>query len=144
MHTSFRMNLKSTRVNWPNKSHSQTIIARNCMNLIHSKGIRDVSKWSKKMREPLENIYGAANFQQIWSDWIDGYNSLAKRNNGNICRDEIKKIKAKTLIVHGAKDPMIAMEHVPFLRNHIPHNEYGLNTTNNVYDCFDVFSNNDF
>lgn len=86
------------------------------------KGIRDVSKWSQKMREPMEKMYGAE-FPQLWSDWIDGMLQIYRENDGDICKNELKAIRAKTLIVHGAKDPMVAAEHIPFLRNSIKNTE---------------------
>lgn len=74
----------------------------------------------------MENVYGAENFQQLWSDWIDGFKQLYEKNQGNICKEELPRIQAETLIVHGAKDPMIAPEHPPYLRKHIKNNEYGI------------------
>lgn len=91
----------------------------NCLNCFVSKGIRDVSKWSAKMRAPMENLYGVEYFPQLWSEWIDGMKQLCERNNGDICKSELGDIQAKTLIVHGAKDPMILAEHIPFLRKSI-------------------------
>lgn len=86
-------------------------------------GIRDVSKWSAKMREPMEKIYGIEYFPQLWSEWIDGMKQLYERNNGDICSNDLAKITAKTLIVHGTKDPMILPQHVPFLRENIKSTE---------------------
>lgn len=78
------------------------------------------------MREPMQDMYGVDGFQRLWSNWIDGFVALSAANNGNICRDEVSQIQARSLIVHGLKDPMIAAEHVPYLRKHIKHNEYGM------------------
>lgn len=82
-------------------------------------GIRDVSKWSPKMREPMEKVYGIDYFPQLWSEWVDGFLNISKVNDGNICKEQLPHIQAKTLILHGAKDPMIAAEHIPFLRKSI-------------------------
>lgn len=89
----------------------------------NSKGIRDVSKWSKRMREPMEQLYGVDQFPILWSNWVDAFIRIYHENNGNICRNELKEIVAPTLIVHGTKDPMIAAEHIPYLRKHIKQNE---------------------
>lgn len=90
-----------------------------------SLGIRDVRKWSAKMRQPLEEIYGIEGFARLWSDWIDGLNAIARcSEDGDICRKALPLIRCPTLIVHGVKDPMIAAEHVPYLRKHIEHTEY--------------------
>lgn len=85
--------------------------------------MRDVSKWSAKMREPMEKMYGAEYFQQLWSEWVDAMLKLYEKNNGNICKELLGDIKAATLIVHGAKDPMVSSEHIPFLRKSIPSHE---------------------
>lgn len=85
--------------------------------------IRDVSKWSEKMRQPMEEMYGKAGFVQLWSDWIDALLAIYRERNGNICREHLPNIVSPTLIVHGAKDPMIAAEHVPYLQEHIKNTE---------------------
>lgn len=77
------------------------------------------------MRQPLEDIYGAEGFARLWSDWIDGFHAIARCSaDGDICREALPQIRCATLIVHGAKDPMIAAEHVPYLRQHIARTEY--------------------
>lgn len=67
------------------------------------------------MRAPMERIYGIDNFPALWSAWVDGLRNIYERNNGDICKDEVRQVKANTLIVHGAKDPMIDKCHPPFL-----------------------------
>ncbi|XP_065072970.1 valacyclovir hydrolase isoform X1 [Ochlerotatus camptorhynchus] len=81
--------------------------------------IRDVSKWSARMREPMEKVYGTEGFPKIWSAWVDGMINMYKQRNGDICREVLDKIRAPTFILHGAKDPMIVPEHVPYLQNSI-------------------------
>lgn len=71
----------------------------------------------------MEKIYGADGFARLWSDWVDVFVRILKEKNGDICSAELKKIMAPTLIVHGAKDPMIAAEHIPFLLKHIKNTE---------------------
>lgn len=85
--------------------------------------IRDVSKWSEKMRQPMEEMYGKEGFPKLWSEWIDALKAIYTERGGNICKDKLANIKCPTLIVHGAKDPMIVPEHVPFLQNNIKNTE---------------------
>lgn len=77
--------------------------------------IRDVSKWSPKMREPLEKLYGADYFKSTWENWVDTFKKIYHEKNGDLCLKFLDKIKAETLILHGEKDPMLAKLHVPFL-----------------------------
>ncbi|XP_049535344.1 valacyclovir hydrolase [Anopheles darlingi] len=85
--------------------------------------IRDVSKWSARMREPMEKVYGVEYFPKLWSAWVDGLLQIHKECEGDICSRKLSKIKAPTLIVHGAKDPMIIPEHVPYLLNNIKNSD---------------------
>lgn len=82
-------------------------------------GIRDVSKWSARMREPMEMVYGVEYFPKLWSEWIDGMENIYEKNDGNICKDELANIEAETLILHGNNDKMIAAEHIRHLRRAI-------------------------
>uniref|UniRef100_A0A6M2DKN0 Putative hydrolase n=1 Tax=Xenopsylla cheopis TaxID=163159 RepID=A0A6M2DKN0_XENCH len=81
--------------------------------------IRDIKNWSKRMREPLEKLYGEEYFQNAMSQWVDAFKEMYNKNEGNICREYLSKIECPTFIVHGAKDPMISSEHVPYLNKNI-------------------------
>uniref|UniRef100_A0A1L8DBN7 AB hydrolase-1 domain-containing protein n=1 Tax=Nyssomyia neivai TaxID=330878 RepID=A0A1L8DBN7_9DIPT len=81
--------------------------------------IRDVNKWSEKMRKPMEEVYGKEEFPRLWSEWIDAMLEIYEKNNGNICKELLEKIKCPTLILHGEKDPMIMAEHIPYLMKNI-------------------------
>lgn len=82
-------------------------------------GIRDVSKWSVKMREPLEKIYGQEYFKTKWEAWVDTFKDIYAEKNGDLCTKYLQHIKAETLVLHGEKDPMLAKEHVPYLLQNI-------------------------
>lgn len=81
--------------------------------------IRDVSKWSAKMREPLENLYGAEYFKTTWENWVDTFKKIYHEKDGDLCVKFLKDIKAETLILHGEKDPMLHKVHVPYLMENI-------------------------
>ncbi|XP_055523792.1 valacyclovir hydrolase [Wyeomyia smithii] len=83
------------------------------------KNIRDVSKWSPRMREPMEAVYGKEDFPRIWSAWVDGMIGIYEQRNGDICNDLLEHISAPTFVLHGALDPMIVPQHVPHLLNTI-------------------------
>ncbi|XP_066578984.1 valacyclovir hydrolase isoform X2 [Amia ocellicauda] len=82
-------------------------------------GIRDVSLWSERMRKPLEEMYGAEYFVKTWEAWVDGICQFAKKPEGSICRELLPQITCPTLIVHGAKDPMVPNFHPEYLHKHI-------------------------
>ncbi|XP_023309226.2 valacyclovir hydrolase [Lucilia cuprina] len=81
--------------------------------------IRDVKKWSARMREPMEEVYGPERFAKLWSEWVDAVVQFYTKRDGDFCKQEVALLKAPTFILHGKKDPMIAAEHIPYLKEHI-------------------------
>ncbi|XP_033625771.1 valacyclovir hydrolase-like [Asterias rubens] len=80
---------------------------------------RDISKWSKRMRAPMEEMYGAENFQKLWSGWIDGVQNIMVENRTDACMDDCRQITCPTLIIHGEKDAMVPSEHPLYLNQNI-------------------------
>merc|ERR1712127_675603 len=81
--------------------------------------VADVSKWSPRMRAPMEAVYGEEDFPRLWGAWCQAYRDYYSRG-GDICSTRVKEILCPTLIIHGAKDAMVAPEHVEFLHQNIP------------------------
>lgn len=88
------------------------------------KAIRDVQKWSPRMREPMEKVYGVEEFRKLWAAWVDAAAAIYKDCKGDFCCAEVNQVKAPTFILHGKKDPMIAAEHIPYLRERIQGCQY--------------------
>uniref|UniRef100_A0A0A1WSN3 Valacyclovir hydrolase n=1 Tax=Zeugodacus cucurbitae TaxID=28588 RepID=A0A0A1WSN3_ZEUCU len=86
--------------------------------------IRDVQKWSPRMREPMEKVYGVEGFSKLLSAWVDAVVAIYKERKGDFCSTEVTQIKAPTFILHGKKDPMVAAEHIPYLRERINNCQY--------------------
>lgn len=63
--------------------------------------LRDLDKWSERMRKPFEDLYGAEYFKSQWGQWIDAYSRYLHKHQGDIVKDQVKEIKKPTLIVHG-------------------------------------------
>lgn len=45
--------------------------------------VRDVSKWSARMRQPMEEVYGEQVFAKLWEAWVDGIAQFAHRPEGD-------------------------------------------------------------
>lgn len=80
--------------------------------------IRDLSKWSTKMREPLEQEYSKDGLHQLWNSWCDTLEEVYQ-SGGNICKDLLSGIKCPTLILHGIKDSMVPNFHPTYLSANI-------------------------
>ncbi|XP_053715135.1 exocyst complex component 2 isoform X4 [Synchiropus splendidus] len=81
--------------------------------------VRDVSRWSPRMKAPMEEMYGARLFARTWEAWVDSIAQFARRPQGSICVDLLPLISCPTLVVHGEKDPMVPSFHAHFLLQHI-------------------------
>ena len=78
---------------------------------------RDIEKWSKRMREPLEAVYGAE-LGPLWSSWIDSMVKVFERG-GDLCISALPLISCPTLVLHGEKDPLVPPFHPKFLFENI-------------------------
>lgn len=45
--------------------------------------MRDVSKWSARMRQPMEEVYGVQVFAKLWEAWVDGIAQFVHRPEGD-------------------------------------------------------------
>ncbi|XP_050523447.1 valacyclovir hydrolase-like isoform X3 [Daktulosphaira vitifoliae] len=81
--------------------------------------IRDVKKWSPKMRQPFINLYGEEYFAKTWSSLIDAYRAILEENKGDICCGELSKIEAPTLVLHGSQDPLVPIEHPVYIHKNL-------------------------
>ncbi|XP_005525382.1 PREDICTED: valacyclovir hydrolase [Pseudopodoces humilis] len=82
-------------------------------------GIRDVSKWSEKVKKPLEELYGHKYFAETCEAWVDGISRFAENADGNICQQLLPDIKCPTFIIHGEKDPLVPQAHAEYIHKHI-------------------------
>lgn len=86
----------------------------------HIANVSDVSKWSERMRRPMEETYGVDYFPVIWNEWCQAYKAVFDKNQGEICRKRLSQIQCPTLIVHGDKDAMLDAIHPDILKQEIP------------------------
>lgn len=80
--------------------------------------IRDLSKWSDKMKEPLIKLYTEKGLQNMWNDWCNTMDQIYA-SGGDICKTTLKNIKCPTLVLHGDKDPLVPLHHPLFLQESI-------------------------
>ena len=80
--------------------------------------IRNIDTWSPRMAAPLLQIYGEVYFRKLWEDWVDTFVEIYNRG-GDLCKDDLTKVKCPTLIIHGLKDPMVGLEHAEYLHQNI-------------------------
>ncbi|CAL8394537.1 unnamed protein product [Boreogadus saida] len=96
---------------------SNAYVSQQDLSIYHA--ISDVSKWSARMRKPMEDMYGAEVFPKIWKAWVDGISQFTHRPEGSICMELLPHICCPSLIIHGEKDPMVPSFHPQYLLKHI-------------------------
>ncbi|CAL7934698.1 unnamed protein product [Xylocopa violacea] len=83
------------------------------------KQYRNIDGWSEKMRAPLIAVYGEEYLRATWSNWVDAILRIYEKQNGDLCKKSLAKIKCPSLIVQGKKDPLVLFEHSIYLKEHI-------------------------
>lgn len=83
----------------------------------------------------MEDVYGDE-LPKLWSAFIDGYKDAFGANGGRMSEEDLKRIKAHTLILHGAKDQLVSKDHPPLMRKMIRSNEYILFLLCLCHNCF--------
>uniref|UniRef100_A0A8C5PC43 AB hydrolase-1 domain-containing protein n=1 Tax=Leptobrachium leishanense TaxID=445787 RepID=A0A8C5PC43_9ANUR len=81
--------------------------------------VKDVSKWSEKMRKPMEALYGKEYFTKTFEAWVEAMNTFTSRPDGNICQHLLPFIECPALIIHGEKDVMVPPFHPRFIHQQI-------------------------
>jgi valacyclovir hydrolase len=80
--------------------------------------LRDISRWSKRLRETHLQVYGD-DLQPMWSSATDAWLAIIKAG-GDVCMEEARSIACPTLVLHGAKDPLCLPEHPDWFAKNIP------------------------
>ncbi|NP_001233098.1 uncharacterized protein LOC100162536 isoform X2 [Acyrthosiphon pisum] len=83
--------------------------------------IRDIHRCSEAFRLPRFVMYGEKYVSDTWSRLVDAYRKILDDDDGDVCRGELAKINAPTLILHGAKDVLVPVEHGVYLHENIKH-----------------------
>lgn len=72
-------------------------------------GVSDISKWSDRMRKPMEDTYGKEGFTKLWAEFNQAFKDIHGKLDGKICN--LEDVACPTLIVHGDKDAMVDPVH---------------------------------
>lgn len=80
---------------------------------------RNVHSWPDQWRLPQFKMYGEKYVSDKWSEWIDASRTILDNGGGDVCIDALAQIDAPTLILHGAQDVLVAVEHAVYLHKNI-------------------------
>jgi len=84
-------------------------------------GLRDISKWSKRMKDPMIALYGESYFAETIGKWVDAMKNIHHENRGDICMSKLVEIQCPTLLLYGAKDGLVDPQHISVLHSNIEH-----------------------
>lgn len=71
---------------------------------------RDTSAWDKRVLEPYTSVYGEQRFGDMWRRHVDYLLASLELSEKMDISEDLRKIKCPTLVLHGAKDPIINFE----------------------------------
>lgn len=80
---------------------------------------RDVHSWPEQWRLPQFEMYGERYVSDKWSEWIDASRTILDEGGGDVCIGALAQIDVPTLILHGAQDVLVAVEHAVYLHQNI-------------------------
>lgn len=67
---------------------------------------------------PLGAMYGDE-LQTLWGNYVETMKGVYEEAGGNNCVKECALVRCPTLIVHGAKDPVVPQEQIDFFTSQI-------------------------
>lgn len=79
--------------------------------------IRKISAWSPRAAQAMRAVYGDE-LEALWERYVDGQVALFEAG-GDLYREELAKLRCPTLILHGARDPLVPGFHPQFLHRGI-------------------------
>jgi valacyclovir hydrolase len=71
--------------------------------------LRKISNWSPHIAEGLRTLYGDA-LDELWDRYVDGQEALFQAG-GNLYRGRLAELRCPTLVLHGARDPLVPAFH---------------------------------
>lgn len=91
-------------------------------------GIRDIRKFNPKFKKAFEEVYGSeAALQELWDKYTDSVSATyyyhARKNSGEWCDEEMRRVSCKALIFHGAKDSFTTLSHARYINESIEDSE---------------------
>lgn len=86
-----------------------------------SERIEDLERWDPHFREAYIAVYGISDLSKIWHGFINSLRAFrALKADGDVCTDEMTKIKCPALVVHGEKDRFCPLHtHSEYITTHI-------------------------
>lgn len=85
-----------------------------------SEELEDLQRWAPRALEANISVYGFPGVSQIWHRFVNSLREFRNlKTDGDVCTDELSKVKCPTLIVHGEKDVLCPQSHAEYMNDHI-------------------------
>ncbi|RLU24487.1 hypothetical protein DMN91_002576 [Ooceraea biroi] len=81
--------------------------------------LRDINTWSERLITDLLQVYNMDYIQKIVSEWIEYMLRVYIKQDGDLCKQTLPKIKCQTFIIHGEKDALAVLEQSKYLKQNI-------------------------
>lgn len=82
--------------------------------------LEDFQRWAPQFFETYLSVYGLPQLSQIWQRFLNSLRTFRNlKTDGDVCTNELSKVKCPTLIVHGEKDVLCPQSHAEYMNDHI-------------------------
>ncbi len=81
--------------------------------------LEEDQRWNPRYCEAFEAVYGSQGLSQLWHRYTDSVRATYAQRDGDICAEEMSKVKCPTLILHGEKDRFSPWSHAEYMKSHI-------------------------
>jgi valacyclovir hydrolase len=83
----------------------------------------NLTRWPDSIIKPKLDLYGINFMNKKAKEVLESTKKILTLRQGDMCREFVKKIKAKTLILHGMVDHIVSEDQVQYLQKTIPNSQ---------------------
>lgn len=76
-------------------------------------------QWSQRMKDVHVPVYGD-DLQPMWDGFCEAMIAIFNRG-GDVCKEYLRSIKCPCFLLHGAKDPIVGLQHSRWIKENLPH-----------------------
>ena len=85
-----------------------------------SEELEDLQRWAPQALEANISVYGLPGLSKIWHKFVDSLRTFRNlKTDGDVCTNELSKVKCSTLIVHGDRDVLCPQSHAEYMKDRI-------------------------
>lgn len=85
--------------------------------------VEGLENWPAIIKKQFVAIHGEEYLKQINQAWLDSVCKMVELNYHKISKESLESIRCPTLLLQGAADKLITIDHSNYLKDHIPNSQ---------------------